>query len=117
MLKNPDTEGLFVTTPFLPDKAPPQAKDFLVAYKKKYGIEPNWFAANTYDAVGIALAAIKDVGQDREKIREWLAKKNTAEKAYVGVTGKTFFDENGDCLKDAFVKEIKGGKWISSKQM
>ena len=117
MLKNPDTEGLFVTTPFLPDKAPPQAKGFLTAYKKKYGKEPNWFAANTYDAVGIALEAIKAVGQDREKIRAWLASKNTAQKAYVGVTGKTFFDENGDCLKDAFVKEIKGGKWISSKQM
>lgn len=117
MRKNPDAEGLFVTTPFLPDKAPPQAKGFLKAYKKKFGIEPNWFAANTYDAFGMALAAIKEVGQDREKIREWLSAKNNAEKAYVGVTGKTFFDENGDCLKDAFVKEIKGGKWIAGKQM
>jgi branched-chain amino acid transport system substrate-binding protein len=117
MRKNPDAEGLFVTTPFLPDKAPPQAKGFLEAYKKKYDIEPNWFAANTYDAMGMALAAIKEVGQDREKIRAWLAAKTSADTAYVGVTGKTYFDENGDCLKDAFVKEIKGGKWIAGKQM
>jgi len=116
MLKNPDAEGLFVTTPFLPDKAGPQSVGFIEAYKKRYGIDPNWFAANTYDAVGIAAAAIKAVGQDREKIREWLAGINSKDKAYDGVTGKTYFDENGDCLKDAFIKEIKGGKWVSAEK-
>jgi branched-chain amino acid transport system substrate-binding protein len=116
MLKNPDAEGLFVTTPFLPDKAGPRAADFIKAYKKKYGIDPNWFAANTYDAVGMAAAAIKAVGQDREKIRDWLAGIDSKDKAYEGVTGKTYFDENGDCLKDAFIKEIKGGKWVSAEK-
>jgi len=116
MVKNPDAEGPFVTTPFLPDKAGPQAADFLKNYKKKFGKDPNWFAANTYDAVGIAAAAIKAVGTDREKIREYLEGINTKKKAYVGVTGKTYFDENGDCLKDAFIKEIKGGKWIGAEK-
>ncbi|MBL7211065.1 MAG: ABC transporter substrate-binding protein [Desulfobacteraceae bacterium] len=116
MVKNPDAEGLFVTTPFLPDKAGPQAAGFIKAYKKKYGKDPNWFAANTYDAVGLAAAAIKAVGQDREKIREYLASINSKEKAYDGVAGKTYFDKNGDCLKDAFVKEIKDGKWVSAEK-
>ena len=56
------------------------------------------------------------MGQDREKIREWLAGINSKDKAYDGVTGKTYFDENGDCLKDAFIKEIKGGKWVSAEK-
>jgi branched-chain amino acid transport system substrate-binding protein len=116
MVKNPDAEGLFVTTPFLPDKAGPQATGFLKAYKEKYGIEPNWFAANTYDAVGLAAEAIKAVGTDREKIRGHLAGINSEEKAYDGVTGKTYFDENGDCLKPAFVKMIKGGKWMGAEK-
>jgi branched-chain amino acid transport system substrate-binding protein len=116
MVKNPDAEGLFVTTPFLPDKAGPAAASFVKAYKKKFGNEPNWFAANTYDAVGISAAAIKAVGQDREKIRDWLAGINTKEEAYQGVAGATYFDKNGDCLKDAFVKEIKGGKWVSAEK-
>jgi len=116
MLKNPDAEGLFVTTPFLPDKAGPQAAGFVAAFKKKYGKVPNWFAANSYDAVGMAAAAIKAVGQDRIKIRDYLASLNSKEKAYDGVAGRTYFDENGDCLKDAFVKEIRGAKWVSAEK-
>ena len=116
MLKNPDTEGLFVTTPFIPDKAGPQAAGFIKAYQKKFGIDPNWFAANTYDAVGIAAAAIAVSGNDREKVRAYLASMNSKDKAYDGVAGKTYFDKNGDCLKDAFVKEIKNGKWVGAEK-
>ena len=116
MVKNPDAEGLFVTTPFLPDKAGPRAAGFIKAYREKYGKDPNWFAANTYDALGMAVAAIQAVGPNRDKIRDYLASINSREKAYKGVTGSTYFDENGDCLKDAFVKEIRGGKWVSSEK-
>ena len=116
MLKNPDAEGLFVTTPFIPDKAGPKAAAFIKAYRKKFGIDPNWFAANTYDAVGIAAAAIAKAGPDREKVREYLAAMDTKAEAYDGVAGKTYFDKNGDCLKEAFVKEIKNGKWIGAEK-
>ena len=116
MLQNPDAEGLFVTTPFLADKAGPQAAQFIESYKRVFGKDPNWLAANTYDAVGMAAEAIKAVGMDREKIRDYLAGINSLDKAYVGVAGKTYFDENGDCLKAAYIKEIKGGKWISAKE-
>ena len=116
MTQNPDAEGLFVTTPFLPDKAGPKADDFIAAYKRVYGKDPNWFAANTYDAVGMAAEAIKAVGPDREKIQVYLAGIDSPEKAYVGVAGKTYFDQNGDCLKAAFIKQIKGGKWVSAQK-
>ena len=116
MLKNPDAEGLFVTTPFIPDKAGPNAAAFIKAYQEKFGIEPNWFAANTYDAVGIAAKAIAKAGPDREKVREYLAGMDTKAEAYDGVAGKTYFDKNGDCLKEAFVKEIKNGKWIGAEK-
>jgi len=116
MLKNPDAEGLFVTTPFIPDKAGPKAAGFIKAYRKKFGIDPNWFAANTYDAVGIAAEAIAAAGPDREKVREYLAAMDTRAEAYDGVAGKTYFDKNGDCLKEAFVKEIKNGKWIGAEK-
>lgn len=116
MLKNPDADGLFVTTPFLPDKAGPRAAGFIKAYRKKYGKDPNWFAANTYDAVGIVAQAIRVAGRDREKIREYLPSMNSREKAYDGVAGKTYFDKNGDCLKDAFVKKIRDGKWVSAEK-
>jgi len=116
MLKNPDADGLFVTTPFLVDRGGAKVKDFVERYRHKFSIEPNWFAANTYDAVGIAAAAIAASGLDREKIRAYLAGISAKEKAYQGITGATYFDENGDCLKPAFVKVVKGGKWVSAKE-
>ena len=116
MLENPRAEGLFVTTPFLPDKAGPQAAKFIESYRRVFGKDPNWLAANTYDAVGMAAQAIKAVGLVRERIRDYLAGINSLDKAYAGVAGKTYFDENGDCLKAAFIKEIKDGKWISAKE-
>ncbi|KJU81956.1 ABC-type branched-chain amino acid transport system, periplasmic component, partial [Candidatus Magnetobacterium bavaricum] len=54
MLNNKNANGLLVTTPFLAEAAGGQAKAFIDAYGKKFGKQPNWFAANTYDAVGIA---------------------------------------------------------------
>jgi len=56
------------------------------------------------------------VGQNREKIRDYLASINSRDKAYDGVAGKTYFDKNGDCLKEAFVKKIKNGKWVSAEK-
>ncbi len=116
MLKNPDADGLFVTTPFLADRGGAKVQDFVERYRHKFAIEPNWFAANTYDAVGIAAAAIAAGGLDREKVRAYLAGISAKDKAYQGITGATYFDENGDCLKPAFVKVIKGGKWVSAKE-
>ncbi|NQU64198.1 MAG: ABC transporter substrate-binding protein [SAR324 cluster bacterium] len=118
MENNPDTEGLFVTTPFLVDKAGPAAAGFIKAHKKARNNEdPGWMTANTFDAFGMAVDAIKAVGENRVKIREYLAGINSAGNGYKGVTGLTYFDANGDCLKAAYVKEIKNGKWVSSKQL
>ncbi|MEA1922020.1 MAG: ABC transporter substrate-binding protein [Pseudomonadota bacterium] len=116
MLQNPDADGLFVTTPFLVDRGGAMVKEFVERYRKKFGIEPNWFAANTYDAVGLAAIAITNAGLDREKVRAYLAAISSEEKAYQGITGATYFDENGDCLKAAFVKVVKDGKWVSAEE-
>ena len=116
MLKNPDADGLFVTTPFLVDRGGVMVKEFVERYRQKFAIEPNWFAANTYDAVGLAAAAITAAGLDREKVRAYLAAISSPEKAYQGITGATYFDENGDCLKAAFVKVINDGQWVSAEE-
>ncbi len=116
MLKNPAADGLFVTTPFLVDRGGAIVKEFVERYRQKFSIEPNWFAANTYDAIGLAIAAITAAGLDREKVRAYLAGISSKEKAFQGITGAIYFDENGDCLKAAFVKVIKDGQWVSADE-
>lgn len=116
MLENPDAEGLVVTIPFLADMAGPEADAFIDTYTEKFDRKPKWYAANTYDAVGLALEAIEAAAGDREKIRSYLAGLNTQARAYHGVTGLTFFDGNGDCLKSAFVKTIREGRWVGAER-
>ncbi len=82
----------------------------LESFKKKYNDEPDCWTALAYDAAGIAIEAIKAVGPDRKAIRDYLAGMTTAEDSYAGVTGLTFFDQNGDCQKPAYVSIVKDGK-------
>lgn len=108
----------YLTAPFLAETAGPNAQKFIDAFKAKYGREVDWMSANAYDAAGMMIEAIAKVGPDRAKIRDYLAGINSPEKGYKGVTGVNYFDESGDCLKPAFVKMVKDGKFVPApKQM
>jgi hypothetical protein len=70
--------------------------EFVEEYKKRYGQEPNQFAAQAFDATGIMLDAVKRAGKaDRAAITAAMPATN-----YPGLTGTIAFDEKGD---------IKGG--------
>lgn len=113
-----DANNTYMTVPFLAEAAGPEAKDFIAKFKTAYKRELDWMSANAYDAAGLLIEAIEKAGTDRAKVRDYLAGLNTADKAYKGITGKTFFDANGDCQKPAFVKMVKDGKFVpAAKQL
>ncbi len=111
-------EDTYMTTPFLAETASDKGKAFIEAFKAHYDRDVDYMSANAYDAAGIVIDAISKVGPDRVKIREYLAGIDSPEKAYEGVTGKTYFDAKGDSQKPAFVKMVKGGAFVpAEKQM
>ncbi|OLN31076.1 Branched-chain amino acid ABC transporter, amino acid-binding protein [Desulfovibrio sp. DV] len=111
-------ENTYLTAPFLVETAGADAKKFIDAFKAKYNRDVDWMSANAYDAAGIMAEAIAKVGADRTKIRDYLASLSSPEKGYKGVTGVNYFDANGDCLKPAYVKVVKDGKFVPApKQM
>jgi len=113
------TNGTFVTTPFLftSGSDSDEAKKFFSAFKEAYGKEPDTWAALTYDAIGMAIEAIREVGPDRKKIKDWFAACTSEEKAYTGVTGKTYFNEDGDCYsKPAHVAIVTNGKFVPAEK-
>jgi len=117
-LGGPAVENTYFTAPFLPEVASPEGKAFAAAFKAKYNRDVDWMSANAYDATGIIAQAVAKVGPDRAKIREYLAAMDSKEKAYKGITGLTYFDGKGDCVKPAFVKMVKDGKFTAAeKQM
>ena len=112
-------EGAYVTTPFLFNTGDdsPIATAFLESFQMAYGKEPNTWAALTYDAMGMALAAVETAGTDRGAVRDALAAATDEASGYLGVTGVTYFDDEGDCFsKPVYVAVVKDGKFVPAEK-
>jgi branched-chain amino acid transport system substrate-binding protein len=108
----------YMTVPFLAAAAGPQAQEFIKEFEKEQGRSLDWMSANAYDAAGLLLQAVAEVGEDREEIRDYLISIDSPEEAYEGVTGKTYFNEQGDSQKSAYVKMVKDEEFVPApKQM
>lgn len=107
-------DGVIVGTPWDPNRNDKKVKDFIAAYKAKYGKDPDQFAAGGYDAVMIAEAALKKSGSttDRNKFKEAL--KAVAD--ILGVTGKLGFDEKRNPKMDVNVLEVVNGQYAPLKR-
>lgn len=106
------TDGMYVTTPLIFDTTNEEGLRFREAYLDAYGEEPGWHAAFAYDSAMILTAALEKTGvtgtretvaTDRDKIRRFLADLTSPYDAIEGVTGYTYFDENGDSQKPIFI--------------
>ena len=86
-------DGVVIGSPFSDDSPRPQARTFVAAFKAKYNAAPDGFAACAYDAVMLVVRAIREVGPDRQKVRDWLANMRDD---YDGVTGRFRLGANGD---------------------
>ncbi len=108
-------DGMLVTTPFIvhPDIGGEEARAFRESFEAANGgRSPDTWAALSYDAVNQLMAAISEVGTDRVRIRDHFAQTVSPDRAYMGVTGATYFDENGDCLKPAYVAVVRDGEFV-----
>ncbi|MFW5733561.1 MAG: ABC transporter substrate-binding protein [Oceanidesulfovibrio sp.] len=109
-------DGTYMTVPFLAEAAGDEAQLFITKFKQENGRDVDWMSANAYDAAGMLVAAIKEVGADRAKVRDYLASMTTPEKGYKGVTGLTYFDKHGDAQKAAYVKMVKDGAFVPAPE-
>lgn len=101
-------DGLIVATPWFAGKDDPKVQEFIKNYKAEYGIEPDQFAAQAYDALYIYAEALKNAGEaDRDAFRDALAEIN----GFEGILGAFSFDEEGDVEMTPTVITIKDGKF------
>jgi branched-chain amino acid transport system substrate-binding protein len=101
-------DGDIVTNIGLNIEKDPNAKEFLAAYKAKYG-EPGAYGIFAYEATKILAAALeKDPTAKGEALIKLLDETN-----YNGVLGKTTFAPNGDTTnKIITVYEVKNAKFV-----
>ncbi|BDD94902.1 ABC transporter substrate-binding protein [Pandoraea sp. XJJ-1] len=119
------SDGLWVGSPWSIENSTPANTKFISAYKAKYNVAPDQFAAQAYDAMYIAAGAIKSVkisgnlDADRKALRDALPKVT-----HDGATGKFAFRQamgkNGkpagyDAQQAPIVSVTKGTKYVIEK--
>jgi branched-chain amino acid transport system substrate-binding protein len=64
--------GIFTDTNFFPEDPRPEAQAFMQGFKAKYGMDPDSYAARSYDAMIVAWYLAKTYGPDRKAIHDGL---------------------------------------------
>jgi branched-chain amino acid transport system substrate-binding protein len=100
-------EGVYLTQAvFEAASDTPEIHSFVEAYRRKYGADPDLYAAHGYDAMRVVAAALR--ASERPTPAElWKGMRGIRE--FVGVTGSLQFDEKGDVQKYPRVYTIKDG--------
>lgn len=94
-------EGMVQYNAFPPNADVPRIRAFSERYRKKYGEEAHGFAAQSYDGLKLAVAAMQKAGKlDGAAIREALAAIE-----YQGVIGRIKFDAKGQAHPPVYVTQ------------
>lgn len=88
--------GMQYTSVAGPVSVYPQAKQFADEYKKKFGKNPEPFAAQAYDATAIAIKAIEAAAKGGKAPTRDAVTAAIRDVRYKGITGSVEFDSKGD---------------------
>jgi branched-chain amino acid transport system substrate-binding protein len=113
--------GMYYTSVAGPVSVYPEAKQFADEFKKKFGKNPEPFAAQAYDSAAIALKAIEAAAKGGKlPTREAVSEAVRAVK-HKGITGSIEFDQKGDPKKALyFVLQVASddpAKWSDNKEV
>ncbi len=103
-------ENVITTCQYNPTADDPKLKTFQANYYKRFGMEPNVFAAHSYDAINMIIGAINKVGLNRALISDILTDLKTFQ-GYQGVTGVVIFDGAFNNLRPIFMARVNDGKF------
>jgi len=103
-------DGIITTCQYNPDADIPKLKAFKINYLKRFGQEPDVFAAHAYDGMNIIIEAIQKAGLNRALIRDLLTDMKTFQ-GYQGVTGKIIFDATWNNIRPIFMAKVNNGKF------
>jgi branched-chain amino acid transport system substrate-binding protein len=99
-------EGALVTLPFNPCRDDPITRGFLARFRARYGREADSFAAHSYDALMLIVAAIRRAGGvDPERIKDELL----LTRRHPGVTGRITLDETGNDTREVELARVVDG--------
>jgi len=101
-------EGIRFTGFFHPQKEYPGTKEFVEAFKKKYNMEPDTYAALAYDSAKMILEGMKVNGATRDGIYKYIKEV----KDFPGVAGPISFDNTNNTTRGIIILTVKDGKIV-----
>lgn len=103
-----NAEGVVCTSPWNPKGKNNRLTEFRKAFRKRFGEEPETFAAHAYDGMNMLIWAVQVAGLNRAKIRDVLAYRV---RPWKGVTGDIMLSSCLDDVGDVYLVKRENGKW------
>jgi ABC-type branched-subunit amino acid transport system substrate-binding protein len=100
--------GATFTFPWDPTRRDPKLDRFRRAYRERYGVEAETYAAHAYDGMNLMIWAIQVAGLNRAKIRDVLA---YLPHPWPGVTGDIVFSACLNDVADTYLAKWENGAW------
>jgi branched-chain amino acid transport system substrate-binding protein len=101
-------EGAYFSNHYSVDDPSPAVQQFVAAYRKKYGANPDSIAALSYDAARLLADAIRRAGStEGKRMRDALAET----KDFSGVSGMIKMDADRNPIKPAVELKVEGGRF------
>lgn len=103
--------GLYITTNMNRDDQNEATQEYIKAYVDEYGYQPDMVGASVYDAFQVLFAAMKEVGTDTQKMKEYIAGLEN----FDTVTGTLIrYNDDGSAVKPVQIQLVKDGEYHSA---
>jgi ABC-type branched-subunit amino acid transport system substrate-binding protein len=104
-----NAEGILCTYPWNPERQDPKLEAFKQAFRERWGVPPDTYAAHAYDGMNMLIWAIQTAGLNRAKIRDVLAYRA---EPFPGVTGDIPLSSAMDDAGEVFLTRREGDRWV-----
>jgi branched-chain amino acid transport system substrate-binding protein len=106
-------QGAIMPDGFFSGSSAPVVQDFVQIFEETYQEKPGFIEAVAYDS---AMMVFGVINQPDLRFKSELKNALLNMAVYSGITGQTYFDENGDAQKQLYLLRIKGRKFVELEQ-
>lgn len=102
-------EGVLLMASFDVNSQAPQMLAFRDMYREQYGYDPNYAAMQSYEAVLVLTAALKETKGKAEGLPDALRNIRDLQ----GLTSKITIDEYGDVIRPVYLFQVQDGRMVT----
>ena len=102
-------EGMVFELSYNMNSSSPALAHFKALYEARYGNQPDFHAALSYEAADVLLAALKKTGGSARGLRQALLETRN----FKGLVDTFSFNKNGDAMRPSYLGAVRGGRFVT----